>query len=116
MPEVQMPRLSDTMTEGILSRWLKEEGDLIRKGDIIAEIETDKATMDLEAYDAGPLTALLVTEGTTVPIGQPLAIIGDSTGAKPTPRTPTGSPAPAGAEASAPGPSAPGPATGEPDG
>jgi len=84
MPEVQMPRLSDTMTEGILSRWRKKEGEQIRKGDIIAEIETDKATMELEAYDEGPLTALLVTEGTTVPIGAPIAIIGEGTGATPT--------------------------------
>jgi pyruvate dehydrogenase E2 component (dihydrolipoamide acetyltransferase) len=87
MPEVQMPRLSDTMTEGILSRWLKQEGEEIRKGDIIAEIETDKATMELEAYDAGPLTALLVAEGTTVPIGQAIAVIGEGTSAKPA--TPT---------------------------
>lgn len=77
MPEVQMPRLSDTMEEGVLSRWLKAEGDQIHKGDVIAEIETDKAVMDLEAYDEGLLTALLVTEGTTVPIGQPIAIIGE---------------------------------------
>jgi pyruvate dehydrogenase E2 component (dihydrolipoamide acetyltransferase) len=80
MPEVQMPRLSDTMTEGVLSRWLKAEGDVVHKGDVLAEIETDKATMDLEAYDEGPLTALLVEEGTTVPIGQPIAVIGASTG------------------------------------
>ena len=79
MPEVLMPRLSDTMQEDILSRWLKHEGDPIRKGDILAEIETDKATMELEAYDEGPLTALLVTEGSTVPIGVPIALIGDDT-------------------------------------
>lgn len=77
MPEVQMPRLSDTMQEGTISRWLKAEGDQVVKGDILAEIETDKATMDLEAYDEGPLTALLVAEGTTVPIGQAIAIIGE---------------------------------------
>jgi len=77
MPEVLMPRLSDTMQEGILSRWLKREGDPIHKGDVLAEIETDKATMELEAYDEGPLTALLVTEGTTVPIGAPIALIGE---------------------------------------
>lgn len=110
MPEVQMPRLSDTMTEGILSRWLKNEGDLIRKGDIIAEIETDKATMELEAYDEGPLTALLVSEGSTVPIGQPIAIIGESASAKPTSPAPQ---APTRAEPSASKPSAGGPATAE---
>lgn len=86
MPEVQMPRLSDTMEEGVLSRWLKKEGDLVHRGDILAEIETDKSTMDLEAYDDGPLTALLVAEGTTVPIGQPIAIIGEAAG------VPTGGP------------------------
>ncbi|CAG7638199.1 biotin/lipoyl-containing protein [Rhodococcus opacus] len=110
MPEAQMPRLSDTMTEGILSRWLKNEGDLIRKGDIIAEIETDKATMELEAYDEGPLTALLVTEGSTVHIGQPIAIIGESASAKPTSPAPQ---APTRAEPSASKPSAGGPATAE---
>ena len=92
MPQVQMPRLSDTMQEGILSRWLKQEGEQIHKGDIIAEIETDKATMELEAFDEGPLTARLVTEGTTVPIGQPIAIIGEDTSvttAPPAPDAPT---------------------------
>jgi pyruvate dehydrogenase E2 component (dihydrolipoamide acetyltransferase) len=88
MPEVQMPRLSDTMQEGVLSRWLKKEGDLIHKGDVIAEIETDKATMELEAYDEGPLTALLVTEGTTVPIGQPIAIIGEGVSVTTAPSAP----------------------------
>ena len=106
MPEVQMPRLSDTMTEGILSRWRKKEGEQIRKGDIIAEIETDKATMELEAYDAGPLTALLVAEGTTVPIGAPIAIIGDSTSATPTPPAST-PPAPEPATPEAPEPAVP---------
>jgi pyruvate dehydrogenase E2 component (dihydrolipoamide acetyltransferase) len=94
MPEVQMPRLSDTMTEGVLSRWLKAEGDIVRKGDVLAEIETDKAIMELEAYDEGTLTALLVEEGMTVPIGQPIAIIGASTG--------VGSSAPEGSQAQEP--------------
>lgn len=79
MPDVVMPRLSDTMEEGELSRWLKKEGDQIHKGDVLAEIETDKATMDLEAFDEGILEKLLVTEGTLVPIGQPLAVIGTGT-------------------------------------
>jgi pyruvate dehydrogenase E2 component (dihydrolipoamide acetyltransferase) len=103
MPEVQMPRLSDTMTEGVLSRWLKAEGDIVHKGDVLAEIETDKATMDLEAYDEGPLTALLVAEGTTVPIGQPIAVIGASTGGTSTPEASqsAASPAPQASEAPA---------------
>ncbi|HEX6472894.1 MAG TPA: dihydrolipoamide acetyltransferase family protein [Streptosporangiaceae bacterium] len=81
MPDVVMPRLSDTMQEGVLSRWLKAEGDQVHRGDVIAEIETDKATMDLEAYDEGVLERLLVPEGTTASIGTPLAIIGTGAGA-----------------------------------
>ncbi|MCZ2402016.1 2-oxo acid dehydrogenase subunit E2 [Paenarthrobacter sp. Z7-10] len=76
MPEVVMPRLSDTMEEGVLSRWLKKEGDAVRQGDVIGEIDTDKATMELESFDDGVLEKLLVPEGTTVAIGQPLAVIG----------------------------------------
>jgi pyruvate dehydrogenase E2 component (dihydrolipoamide acetyltransferase) len=72
-----MPRLSDTMTEGILSQWLKHEGEQVSRGDVLAEIETDKATMELEADDSGVLTRILVEPGTTVPIGQPIAVIGE---------------------------------------
>ena len=76
MSEVTMPRLSDTMQEGTIARWLKKAGDEIKKGDVLAEIETDKATMDLEAYEAGTLQQVLVQEGETVPIGQAVALIG----------------------------------------
>ena len=76
MPEITMPRLSDTMQEGTIARWLKKPGDKVNKGDILGEIETDKATMDLEAYDSGTLEQILVSEGETVPIGQPIAVIG----------------------------------------
>ncbi|TFD71565.1 2-oxo acid dehydrogenase subunit E2 [Cryobacterium gelidum] len=72
-----MPRLSDTMEEGELSRWMKQVGDEIHKGDVLAEIETDKATMDLEAFDNGILEQLLVAAGALVPIGAPVARIGD---------------------------------------
>jgi pyruvate dehydrogenase E2 component (dihydrolipoamide acetyltransferase) len=75
MPDVLMPRLSDTMEEGVLSTWCKHEGDAVQRGDVVAEIETDKATMELEAYDEGILTRVLVDEGTTVPIGTPIAVI-----------------------------------------
>jgi pyruvate dehydrogenase E2 component (dihydrolipoamide acetyltransferase) len=81
MPDVLMPRLSDTMTEGVISQWLKHEGDTVARGETIAEIETDKATMELEAYDSGVLTRILAEEGSTVPIGQPIAVIDDQTAA-----------------------------------
>ena len=78
MPDVFMPRLSDTMTEGVLSQWVKHEGDQVRKGDVLAVIETDKAAMDMEAYDEGVLTKILVAEGASVPIGTPIAVIGEA--------------------------------------
>lgn len=81
MSNVNMPRLSDTMEEGTISRWLKKAGDAVQKGDILAEIETDKANMELEAYDAGVLEEILVQEGETVPIGQAIAVIGSGSGA-----------------------------------
>ena len=61
---ILMPALSPTMTEGTLSRWLKKEGEQIRAGDVIAEIETDKATMEVEAVDEGVLGKILVADGT----------------------------------------------------
>lgn len=79
MPDVLMPRLSDTMTEGVIGEWLKHEGDVVQRGDTLAEIETDKATMELEAYDSGVLTRIIAPAGSTVPIGQPIAVIGDPT-------------------------------------
>lgn len=97
MGEVTMPRLSDTMSEGTVGRWLKKVGDQIAVGDIIAEIETDKATMELEAFEAGVLQQILIPEGQTVPIGQPIAIIGDS--AAPVAAAPAPTPAPAAAPA-----------------
>ena len=105
MPDVLMPRLSDTMTEGVLTRWLKQEGDTVHRGDVLAEIETDKATMELEAYDDGVLTRILVTGGTTVPIGQPIAVIGDGSAAVPA------TPAPATPAPATPAPATPAPAT-----
>jgi pyruvate dehydrogenase E2 component (dihydrolipoamide acetyltransferase) len=77
MAEVTMPRLSDTMSEGSVGRWLKKPGDTVENGDIIAEIETDKATMELQAFESGTLQKILVPEGQTVPIGEVIAIIGD---------------------------------------
>src|SRR3982074_1884565 len=76
MADVTMPRLSDTMEEGTISSWLKQPGEQIKKGDVIAQIETDKATMDLTAFEGGTLQEILAPEGSTVPSGQPVARIG----------------------------------------
>ena len=82
--QILMPALSPTMTEGKLTRWLKAVGDQVRAGDVIAEIETDKATMEVEAVDDGTLTSLLVPEGTEgVLVNTPIAEI-DGGGAAPT--------------------------------
>jgi pyruvate dehydrogenase E2 component (dihydrolipoamide acetyltransferase) len=73
--EVVMPRLSDTMDAGTIARWLKHEGDEIKRGDIIAEIETDKANMELEAFSGGVLAQIYVQEGQSANLGQPIAVI-----------------------------------------
>jgi pyruvate dehydrogenase E1 component beta subunit len=74
--EVLMPALSPTMTEGNLAKWLKKEGDPVAAGDVIAEIETDKATMEVEAVDEGTLGKILVAEGTEgVPVNTPIALL-----------------------------------------
>ncbi|KXV58646.1 branched-chain alpha-keto acid dehydrogenase subunit E2 [Acetobacter senegalensis] len=74
--EVLMPALSPTMTEGTLARWLKKEGDTVSSGDVLAEIETDKATMEVEAVDEGILGKILISEGTQgVPVNAPIAIL-----------------------------------------
>src|ERR671928_732297 len=73
---ILMPALSPTMTEGNLARWLKNEGDPIKSGDVIAEIETDKATMEVEAVDEGTLGKILVPAGTEgVKVNQPIALL-----------------------------------------
>jgi pyruvate dehydrogenase E2 component (dihydrolipoamide acetyltransferase) len=74
--ELTMPRLSDTMEEGTIGRWLKQEGESFHQGDVIAEIETDKATMDFQAYDDGTLLKILVADGESAPLGAPIAIVG----------------------------------------
>ncbi|MET8426378.1 dihydrolipoamide acetyltransferase family protein [Nocardia sp. NPDC004860] len=96
MPEVTMPRLSDTMEEGIVSAWLKQVGDQVKAGEILAEIETDKALMELEAYEDGVLEQIIAAPGTTVAIGEPIAILGDGSGASaPAPAAAPAPPAPA---------------------
>ena len=87
--EIEMPKLSDTMTEGTLVRWIKKVGDTVAVGDVLAEVETDKATMEMEAFDDGVLTEIYVKDGEKVLIGQKLALLSeqdeksDSTATKP---------------------------------
>jgi pyruvate dehydrogenase E2 component (dihydrolipoamide acetyltransferase) len=74
---VEMPKMSDTMEEGVLVAWLVDEGAAVAAGDIIAQVETDKATMDLEVYDDGVLLKKVIAEGEAVPIGALIAVLGD---------------------------------------
>jgi pyruvate dehydrogenase E2 component (dihydrolipoamide acetyltransferase) len=118
--EITMPALSPTMTEGNLAKWLKKEGDEVKSGDVIAEIETDKATMEVEAVDEGTLGKIIVQEGTQgVAVNQVIALLLeegedasalDGGGAKPAPKPADGggAPAPAPEEAA---PAAPAPKT-----
>ena len=97
MPNILMPALSPTMEEGKLAKWLKKVGDNIKSGDVLSEIETDKATMEVEAVDEGPLTAILVPEGTeNVKVNTPIAVIGQADAAPaPKPATTAEAPSPA---------------------
>src|SRR6476659_3863585 len=120
---ILMPALSPTMEKGNLAKWLKKEGDKVKSGDVIAEIETDKATMEVEAVDEGTLAKIVVPEGTAdVPVNQLIAVLAaegeDAKAAAgaaasapaPKPATPPATPAaPAKAEAPAPKPAAPAP-------
>ena len=73
MNQITMPKLSDTMLEGTLIKWHKKAGDKISVGDVIADVETDKATMEMEAFDDGTITDILIPEGGVVKVGQPIA-------------------------------------------
>ncbi|MEV5650927.1 dihydrolipoamide acetyltransferase family protein [Nocardia sp. NPDC052254] len=111
MPEITMPRLSDTMEDGVVANWLKHVGESVRRGEVLAEIETDKALMELEAYDDGVLEHIIAEPGTRVPIGEPIAILGDGSGrtaipARSTTDTGTAPVTPSVTEAPAPAPSA----------
>jgi pyruvate dehydrogenase E2 component (dihydrolipoamide acetyltransferase) len=81
MIDITMPRLSDTMEEGTIASWHKQVGDQVNVGDILCEIESDKATMEYEAYEAGTLTAILVPNGSVAPIGTPIAKLDNGKGA-----------------------------------
>ncbi len=115
--EILMPALSPTMTEGNLSRWLKKEGEKVSPGDVIAEIETDKATMEVEATDEGVLAKILVPEGSEgVPVNTPIALLleeGEDASALEA-ATAAPAPAPAAAPAPAPAPAAEAPAPAAP--
>ena len=107
--EILMPALSPTMEEGKLAKWLVKEGQKVRSGDIIAEIETDKATMEVEAVDEGTVGSILIAEGTDkVKVNTPIAVLleeGES--AAPTAQAPAAAAPPPAAAAPAPGPTAP---------
>ncbi|HEX6983644.1 MAG TPA: pyruvate dehydrogenase complex dihydrolipoamide acetyltransferase [Balneolaceae bacterium] len=75
--KIEMPKLSDTMEEGVIAKWNVQEGDKVESGDIIAEVETDKATMEVEVFDAGTILKILVGEGDSVPLGQVMAVVGE---------------------------------------
>jgi pyruvate dehydrogenase E2 component (dihydrolipoamide acetyltransferase) len=75
--EIKMPRLSDTMEEGAISTWRKQPGDTVAVGDVLVEIETDKAVMEYEAYQAGTLAEILVPDGSNADIGAPIALLDD---------------------------------------
>src|SRR5215469_5704174 len=104
--QILMPALSPTMTEGKLSRWLKNVGDEVRAGDVIAEIETDKATMEVEAVDEGKLSQILIDEGTEgVAVNTPIAVLsGNGEDTSPAPVAAKSAPRP---EPAAPRPAAP---------
>src|SRR5262245_40226554 len=104
--EITMPKLSDTMEEGTILRWYKHEGETVTKGELLAEVETDKADMELEAEQTGILTEIRVKEGQAAAVGAVIAVLGAD--AKPAqPRSPSPTPPPA---AGAPAPSQPAPA------
>src|SRR5580698_5454747 len=112
--QILMPALSPTMTEGKLAKWLKSVGDEVKPGDVIAEIETDKATMEVEAVDEGKLARILVEEGTEgVAVNTPIAVLsmnGEDISAAPAPAA-----APVAAKAEAPPTPAPAAAPKQPE-
>lgn len=75
--KILMPKLSDTMTEGVILKWLKKEGDKVKQGEILVEIESDKADMEVEAYDSGVVRKIFISAGEKAPIGSPIAIIAE---------------------------------------
>jgi pyruvate dehydrogenase E2 component (dihydrolipoamide acetyltransferase) len=107
MAEVIMPKMGDAMTEGRIVRWKKRPGEAVAQGEPLAEIETDKVNVDIEAEEAGVLLQILVEEGRSAPVGAPIALIGPPGQPVPAPAAAPPPPAPAAASAAAP----PSPAT-----
>jgi len=109
--QILMPALSPTMTEGKLAKWLKSQGDKVKPGDVIAEIETDKATMEVEAVDEGHLAQILVPAGTeNVAVNTPIAVLAEDGEALDAPPAPASAPKPAAAPISATAPASAPPA------
>jgi len=102
---IDMPKLSDTMTDGVLVKWLKKEGDAVKNGDMLAEIETDKATMELESFFDGTLVKIFAPAGSKIAIGAPLAAIGKA--GETIEATATQTPSPAAEKKSTPAPATP---------
>src|SRR5712691_13224949 len=88
MKTVEMPKMGDTMETGKILRWLKKEGDPVKKGDSLAEVETEKVNIEIEAFASGVLRKILVPEGTSAPVGAGIALIG--TADEPLPGEPGG--------------------------
>ena len=99
---IEMPKLSDTMTEGTLVKWHKQVGDSVEIGDVLAEIETDKATMEMEAFDDGVITKILIQTGEKAPIGGVLAILNGDSAGSPAPAQQAATPTPAASQATTP--------------
>src|SRR5271166_285293 len=83
MQTVVLPKLGDTMEEGKILRWIKQEGDDVKRGDALAEIETEKVNIEVESFFAGKLRKILIPAGTTVAVGAPIALVGPASEAVP---------------------------------
>src|SRR5215472_3983718 len=94
MQTVVMPKLGDTMEEGKILRWLKQEGDDVKKGDALAEIETEKVNIEVESFSAGKLRKILVPAGETLAVGAPIALVGAANEALPSDTRPSAVAAP----------------------
>src|SRR5579859_7581184 len=76
MKKVEMPKMGDSMEEGKILRWIKKEGEEVKKGEMLAEVETDKVNIEIEAFAGGVLRKILVPEGNSAPVGAEIALIG----------------------------------------